>query len=190
MHSANSTPPLSGFAMASLPSSSVLSTFVCHNPQCMSRCKSFENERGYTMHFRKSPACFDFVRQETMQVIPNCKCMQVPKKHQYWDVKWSTTTKQMSCLQHIVVYWMIKGIQRVNTTVIMIILILRMMTTSKPTIMYSMTQLMIPRHVSFWHIPFFPSDQKWTIALLKFIGWHECSGLCLYCCIKMGSRCR
>jgi hypothetical protein len=65
--------------MASLPSSSrVLSTFVCHNPQCMSRCKSFANERGYTMHFQRLPACFDFVRQETMQVIPNRKRMYTP----------------------------------------------------------------------------------------------------------------
>jgi hypothetical protein len=40
-----------------------LSVFVCHNPHCMSRRKSFATEKAFTMHFQRSPPCFEFVRQ-------------------------------------------------------------------------------------------------------------------------------
>ena len=76
----------------------------------MSRRKAFANERGYTMHFQKSPSCFDFVRQETMGAIANRKRMHssandttvsCPKKHQSCDVKWSTL-QELSRLQQAV----------------------------------------------------------------------------------------
>ena len=145
--------------MASLPSSSrVFSTFVCHNPQCRSRRKSSANERGYTMHFQKSPACFDFVRQETMQVIPNCKCMHTPAN----DITVSSSKKasvlRCEMVNNTATFFpaTFSGalndgkIQRVNITVILLInLILRMMTTMKPTITHSMTQLTRPEHMSY-----------------------------------------
>ena len=40
-----------------------LSVFVCHNPHCMSRSKSFATEKAFTIHFQRSPPCFEFVRQ-------------------------------------------------------------------------------------------------------------------------------
>jgi hypothetical protein len=34
--------------------------FVCFNPYCNSRLKCFANGKGYTMHFKLSPSCFQY----------------------------------------------------------------------------------------------------------------------------------
>jgi hypothetical protein len=118
-------PTILGVFMALLLSSSVLFPLVCHNLHCMSRRKSFANERGYTMHFQKSPACFDFVRQEATQVFRNRKCM-----HIYLPMTpWCQVPKKASVLQCEIVNntanvmpatnSSMERIQRVNTANVM-----------------------------------------------------------------------
>jgi hypothetical protein len=43
--------------------SSAQSVFVCYNPHCMSRHKSFLTEKAFTMHFQRSPMCLNYVRE-------------------------------------------------------------------------------------------------------------------------------
>ena len=60
----------------------------------MSRRKAFANERGYTMHFQKSPSCLDFVRQETMGAIVNRK-----REHSFVNNTTVSSSKKTSILR-------------------------------------------------------------------------------------------
>ena len=51
--------------MATASNPYATSAFVCYNPHCMSRHKSFVNEKAFTMHFERSPSCLAFVRQSS-----------------------------------------------------------------------------------------------------------------------------
>ena len=59
------SPPI----MSTLKHTHQASAFVCHNPHCMSRQKSFASEKAFTMHFQRSPPCLAFVRQEERSTI-------------------------------------------------------------------------------------------------------------------------
>lgn len=43
------------------------SEFLCHNPYCGSRRKSFANEKAYAMHVERAPECLQFLRQQQQQ---------------------------------------------------------------------------------------------------------------------------
>ena len=45
---------------------SAASRFVCFNPQCPNRRKSFASEKGLTLHFQRSPDCLLYVRNSSV----------------------------------------------------------------------------------------------------------------------------
>ena len=45
----------------------MLPEFVCHNPFCGSRRKSFSNEKAYAMHVERAPECLQYLRQQQEQ---------------------------------------------------------------------------------------------------------------------------
>ena len=47
--------------------SAMLPDFVCHNPFCGSRRKSFLNEKAYAMHVERAPECLQYLRQQQEQ---------------------------------------------------------------------------------------------------------------------------
>ena len=140
----------------------------------MSRRKSFANERGYTMHFQKSPACFDFVRQETTRAMPNRKRMHT--SHNDITVSSSKKPSALRC-------------EMVNTTANVL------SATYSDTLDNENNPMGEHDHVDFetndnnedtdnvhdntnnatktrvilTHPFLFTSDQKWTIALLKLL---------------------
>ena len=47
---------------------SVASRFICSNPQCTNRRKSFASEKGFTLHIQRSPECLVYFRQS--RILP------------------------------------------------------------------------------------------------------------------------
>ena len=155
------------------------SRFVCFNPQCPNRRKSFASEKGLTVHFQRSPDCLSYVR--------NSRVLSVSARQPKQSVASmfvSSTAKRTAVLRRNInndLFHNTQAIATINTTTNTehddnemcddnSFAINDCAFDESNTATFSASQQLMPtQNLPSQETWLFTNEQKWTIALLKML---------------------